>query len=172
MGDILKHKDVKKLPDFLKNGIELHKKIDAFTDAHPKVKEAVDLIREKQGKYAPVVIDIYFDYFLTKNWDKYGHMPLEEFEQYCYTILENGIHYFPESYRDKVNRMIAGRFLRSCITYEGLEFTFKSINRRAKFESNFLTATEEMKAIEPALNDLFNQFFPELKAYVKMECGC
>ena len=99
-------------------------------------------------------------------------MPFDDFEKYCYDILKAGFNYFPDAYKPKVDKMISGKFLRSCITYEGLEFTFRSINKRAKFSSNFLVAAEELKLIESEFDNLFNDFFPDLQAYVKQECGC
>jgi len=52
-------------------GIVLHRKIDEFTDNHPAVREAINLLRPSFGRYSAIVLDMYFDHILAKNFSKY-----------------------------------------------------------------------------------------------------
>ena len=39
LADFMKNKDIESLPSNILKGIDLHRKIDSFTDSHPAVKE-------------------------------------------------------------------------------------------------------------------------------------
>ena len=39
-------------------GIHLHRKIDAFTDAHPSFLQSVELFKPNHGRYASVIVDL------------------------------------------------------------------------------------------------------------------
>ena len=53
----------------IQKGIVLHRKIDTFTDSHPVVELSKQRLRERYKKYASVIIDIYYDHYLAKNWN-------------------------------------------------------------------------------------------------------
>ena len=71
VGDAVKGHAYKKFsPDFRK-GILLHRAIDDYTDHHPLVREAIELSRGEFGRYAGVITDIFFDYFLATGFRRY-----------------------------------------------------------------------------------------------------
>jgi acyl carrier protein phosphodiesterase len=64
----------RQLPTFsagVQRGIWLHREIDAFTDAHPIVKQSTKRLHPFHHKYSPVIVDVYYDYLLAKNWDRF-----------------------------------------------------------------------------------------------------
>lgn len=63
----------------MQQGILLHRRIDAFSDTHPLVKEAVHLVKEVGGRYAAVVTDIFFDHFLAVDFRLYATCSLGSF---------------------------------------------------------------------------------------------
>lgn len=89
IGDFVKGKKFKKYRDDIKKGILLHREIDSYTDKHPIVHKSIVRMRPAYGKYAGVVIDILYDHFLSKNWEKYSSEKLESFViDFNYTVLE------------------------------------------------------------------------------------
>ena len=50
----------------LKNGMHVHKIIDSYTDAHREFKRSKLRLGEK-GLLKPIIIDLTYDYLLTKN---------------------------------------------------------------------------------------------------------
>src|SRR5690606_29706675 len=83
-GDLLKPRDASELPDRVRTGIDRHRQIDAFTDAHPLVGAIRDRLRPHQGKYTPVVADVLLDYVLSQHWAQHHPEPLEDFCQARY----------------------------------------------------------------------------------------
>jgi acyl carrier protein phosphodiesterase len=73
----------RQLPDFsaaVQRGIHLHREIDAFTDAHPIVKQSTKRLHPFHHKYSPVIVDVYYDFLLAKNWDKFFELKIKNEE--------------------------------------------------------------------------------------------
>jgi acyl carrier protein phosphodiesterase len=52
--------------------IILHRAIDTFTDAHP-VFDKVLKLHSRYHHYAGVIVDVFYDHFLAKNWTTYSN---------------------------------------------------------------------------------------------------
>ncbi len=89
----------------MKNGLETHKKIDSFTDSHPIISISKARLREK-GLLKSIVIDITYDYFLTKNWDIFCTIPIETFTKNFYTQASERLEHLPLNAKTSVNHLI------------------------------------------------------------------
>lgn len=172
MADFITRNDLKNMDGLVLKGITLHKKIDAFTDEHENVRQAVRLLHPTQLKYAPVTLDILFDYFLTKNWEKYSNENISSFTQRIYAMLESMRDNFPLRLKELLPKMIDDDFLMSCKNEERLIKTFERIARRAKFDHSFHTAHIDMVHHYETLDAHFNDFFPDLITHVNDYCDC
>lgn len=52
------------------DGISLHRRIDALTDALPEVREARQFFRSETRRVAPITLDVVWDHFLSRHWNK------------------------------------------------------------------------------------------------------
>ena len=73
----------------IQQGILLHREIDLFTDTHPIVKQSMQRLHKRYRHYNGVIIDIFYDYFLAKNWSKYSDIPLQIFADTIYKFFQN-----------------------------------------------------------------------------------
>ena len=55
----------------IQKGVLLHRFIDSFTDFHPTYRKSKHRLHTKYGHYSGVIMDIFYDHFLAKNWTKY-----------------------------------------------------------------------------------------------------
>lgn len=62
-------------PEKIKQGVLLHRKIDAYTDAHPATQRAKVWFREAYGLYAGPVMDVLYDHFLANDAKYFGSEP-------------------------------------------------------------------------------------------------
>ena len=76
LADPLKGRVWENASDEIKKGMQTHKKIDSFTDSHEIISCSKKRLRER-GLLKPVIVDLTYDYLLTKNWDKFCTIPLE-----------------------------------------------------------------------------------------------
>ncbi len=171
LGDFVKKKEIERLPSDVKHGIFLHRKIDHFTDQHPVVKAGTKHLHKRVGKYAPVVLDIYFDFLLSNRWDEYSDKDLPDFcrEAYDALIAYQGV--MPVPIASRMKKMVADRWLENYKTYAGLQRVFNFLDRRAKYAGDLTTVPHFLKKKEYKLRQIFDEFFPELVDFVQTEMG-
>lgn len=162
VADFIRNRDLVLFSDRVVQGIMLHRHIDHYTDTHPEVLKSTRTLRSRHKKYAPVVIDVFYDYILSKNWDRFSELDMRSFADKIYMHLNEYSEEFPIHLQDITTRMIADDFLLQYGTQAGIEKTFRRIGRRAKFQSNFNTAFEDLVLGYEELNDGFLKFFPDL----------
>lgn len=169
LGDFLRQGEAKMLPEPIQEGIRLHRLIDSYTDNHPTVKAGTARMRPFHGKYAPVVVDMYYDYLLSVHWREYHERPLPHFARNIYAILESHLHLMPARLQERVPRMIAGDWLTSYSTVEGMRFAFDRMKYRASKPEWFDHAFENLMNHWDAFVEDFSVFFPDLVENVKAE---
>ncbi|SHN27033.1 Acyl carrier protein phosphodiesterase [Cyclobacterium lianum] len=149
------------------NGIMLHREIDAFTDCHPLVKEAQSLLKPIFKRYATVITDMYFDYFLAKNWCNYDERPLESFVQWVYGVLRSHQAILPKKFLYPFKYMQQENWLVNYGTMEGLQRSFTGLSYRTAFESKMEKAPEFLTLHHDEFKDYFQLFFAELTSFSK-----
>ena len=98
IGDHVKGKAFTHYPPDVQKGILMHRAIDSFTDNHLATAESKRLLRSGYGKYAGVVVDVFYDHVLAKNWSTFSGTELNIFAQKTYSILEKNEEYLPEKW--------------------------------------------------------------------------
>ena len=171
LADFISNREVKQLPQAVQEGVALHRKIDHFTDNHPRFRSSVRQIRPQHGKYAPVLLDVYYDYLLSQNWDRYGKKSLDNFVEDVYEILLANRELMPDFMRDRVSMMVADNWLRSYSTSSGLRRTFQRMKRRLSKPGKIEGAVETLQQHRPSLEPEFLSFFPDAIAFVRSECA-
>ena len=172
IADFISNKQVPNFSQEVQRGIQLHRNIDTFTDKHKVVRKGTKRLQATHHKYAPVVIDIFYDYLLTMNWDKYSDLSFPLFRKKIYEILERRMEEMPPKLKKYLPNMIERDWLLSYSTKEGMEFTFDRVKKRTSFPSSLEKATENLFKDLNLYNEEFNQFFPEVILYVKSLCDC
>ncbi|HEY0298959.1 MAG TPA: ACP phosphodiesterase [Arachidicoccus sp.] len=168
MGDFVKGKQKDLFPEGIKRGIELHRFIDSFTDAHPVVYEAKKAFKSVVGRYAGAFVDISFDYFLANDIKEKTAEEWEIFAQDAYAILENQQQYFPERFARLFPYMREHDWLYNYRFEWGIENSFSNIIRRAKYlsiDKTIVFAVFQQNIV--LLKESYDAFFPDLKNAVK-----
>jgi acyl carrier protein phosphodiesterase len=170
VADFITNKELPQFTEGVKRGIFLHREIDAFTDAHPLVKQGTKRLHPYHHKYAPVIVDIYYDYLLARNWEEfaeiYPSVPPDVFVKKMYKLLKIRENELPEKLRQRLPRMIADDFLMKATTFEGLEQSFARVEKYATFPGNFGNAAEHLMLFLDDFDKEFKDFFPDLQRHV------
>ena len=158
-------------PKFLR-GIQLHYAIDVFTDAHPVVKESTKLLHPYHHKYAPVVVDVFYDYFLARNWHIYAPQmnvdtDMRAFINNTYQILQKNRAELPEKLAQPLPNMIKNDWLFQSTQLEGQKKVFVVLEKRAAYKNNFKDAVQHLITFQYELERQFNLFFPALMRHVQ-----
>ncbi len=170
--DFITRKDEELYSDEVKGGITLHRAIDSFTDSHPASLQLRKLLRPRHKKYAPVVVDLVWDYFLSTKWSDYSEKSLEVFNSEIYDILSRRITDLPPELKSRFQQMIADDFLMAYATESRMRKSLNWMDNRVKFNSAFYLMPIDIKENFDLISNLFDQFFPELIAHSAVYCGC
>ena len=163
LGDFMKGKDLNDFPTTIQLGIELHRIIDEFTDTHQIVHKSKKLLHPKQGKYASVLLDVYYDYFLAKNWEKFSDEKLEDFSLGVYEDFWELRAYFPERVVAFLPNMKKNDWFSNYRSYWGINKALQSIARRAKYSNTIIDSLLHLQELEKELEADFLIFMPQLK---------
>lgn len=172
IADSIRNRDVANYAEGIQRGITLHRKIDSYTDNHPIVRQGTKRLQPLHRKYSAVIIDIFYDYLLVKNWERYSGQSLHEFTQRVYRILEQYQPILPPNLKRALPRMIEHDWLTNYGKLEGIAYTFSRMQHRVSQPQLLLNATESLIRDEGLLMEEFNLFFPDVIQMVERECAC
>ncbi|GGZ70838.1 acyl carrier protein phosphodiesterase [Algibacter mikhailovii] len=167
IADGIKGKRYKEHPQEIQKGILLHRHIDTFTDSHKTVRQSTKRLHNKYGHYSGIIVDILYDHFLAKNWKKYSDTPLEDYADTFYNSLKKHYDLLPLRIQNMMPYMLAGNWLLSYASIEGIGEVLDGMNRRTKNRSSMNEAVEELKEFYTEFENEFTIFFEELMATSK-----
>lgn len=135
---------LEKFPTGIKKGIELHRKIDSFTDAHSATQRAKIWFRGDYGLYAGAIMDTLYDHFLANDPKLFvSDAALLAFTAEVYTKAAEHMDYFPEAFAKYFPHMRQHNWLYSYKTMQGMQRSLQGLSRRATYmppiENAYLT---------------------------------
>ncbi|MEJ1221797.1 acyl carrier protein phosphodiesterase [Sediminicola sp. 1XM1-17] len=157
----------KHLPMNVQKGIMLHRAIDTFTDAHPTVRKSTRRLHENYSHYSGVIVDIFYDHFLAKNWDQYSNTPLEIFVERFYDLLEENYTILPDGVKRMMPYMISDNWIYNYSNLDGISRVLSGMNRRTNNRSKMNYAILDLETHYIDFEKEFSVFFEELKTYSK-----
>lgn len=163
LADFIRGNNLEKYSKEVQLGVELHRKIDEFTDSHELVHESKRMLHPRQGKYSSVLLDIYYDYFLAKNWNKFSEEPLQEFATSVYDDFWEMRKVFPEKVVKFLPNIRKQNWFYNYQFYWGIDKALHSIARRAKYSNTIKNSLQDLQELETELEANFLIFFPELE---------
>jgi acyl carrier protein phosphodiesterase len=143
-------------------GMALHREIDFFTDSHSVVRQSIDRLQPKYHKFSGIVVDMFYDHILARNFDYFSTIPLEEYSQNFYQLLKKRQSDIPEAMERMIESMIKRNWFVSYRRYEGIEWSLQGISKRLSFKSEIEYATEDLKKDYLLYEAEFKIFFPQL----------
>ena len=149
----------------IQQGVFLHREIDTFTDAHEVVRKSKRRLHERYRHYDGVIIDIFYDYFLAKNWSNYSVIPLD-----IYTDSINKFFYeispeLPLKSQNFIKYMIQYNILFNYQFKDGIERVLNGMNTRTKGKSQMNLAIEDLTILHQEFEDDFTIFFKDLQNF-------
>ncbi|HSD07998.1 acyl carrier protein phosphodiesterase [Flavobacterium sp.] len=163
MADGIRGKQFENYHSDIRKGILLHRFIDTYTDSHPVFKQSTKRLHEKYHHYAGVVVDVFYDHFLAKNWNQYSDEKLEDFVARFYQSLQDNYELLSERIKGLMPYMIEYNWLVSYQTIEGIHRILTQMDSRTKNESNMRFASNELKEYYTEFETEFTTFFEDLR---------
>lgn len=146
----------------IQTGIILHRQIDTYTDSHALFKQSMSRVRKSFGRYSGIVMDIFYDHFLARNWKDYHEDELAVFASYVYKILTRNVMILPNRTKRLLPFLVSQNWLTSYAEFEGLKQVFYGMNRRTGRISGMDKAVDVLMEHNDGLYVDFKEFYPQL----------
>jgi acyl carrier protein phosphodiesterase len=173
LGDFVKGREhLQQYSPAVRAGIRLHRAIDRYTDAHTIVRTSCALISPARRRFAAILVDVFYDHFLARHWQRYTEQPLEDFTRQVYATLLPHIASYPERLQRLLPRMAADDWLASYAEIESVDAALHGIAQRfQRFPRAAVLAdgVQELLHHYDVLERHFLGFFPELLSFVETE---
>ncbi len=171
IGDYVKGNKYQQYPECIAYGIMLHRSIDSFTDQHRDVKSCIDLLKPDYGRYAGIVVDIFFDHFLAANWNQYSAYSLRDFAKRAHAVFLSNFRLLPFKVKQFLPFFIQHKRFESYAQINNIRQVLDIMSKRtslpAKTDQAIHILTEEYSLLE----SLFRSFFEEMINYVESNHG-
>ncbi|MCF6130535.1 acyl carrier protein phosphodiesterase [Flavobacterium sp. AS60] len=167
MADSIRGHSYDVYPMEIQKGILLHRSIDSFTDMHPIYRQSKHRLHEKYGHYSGVIMDIFYDHFLAKNWSDYSSENLQDYAENFYLLLKENYDILTERVKGMMPYMIARNWFVSYSTIAGLEMIMFQMDHRTKNRVDMHESIVELHKYYTEFETEFKLFFEELRQHCK-----
>ncbi|WP_263260526.1 ACP phosphodiesterase [Pseudomonas sp. RIT-PI-S] len=169
-GDFIKGPLEGRFSPALEQAIRLHRAIDTYTDSHPIVLAALARFPAQRRRFAGIILDVFFDHCLARQWAAYHPQPLGQFTAQVYGVLRRTPD-LPGRLATIAPLMIENDWLGSYQDFEVLGRVLLGISRRLSRPEGLQGAMPELRALYPYLMEDFQRFYPELQRFAAERGG-
>lgn len=168
ISDYVKGKKQYDYPAEIQKGIKLHRAIDAFTDEHSATKEIKKFFAPVYRLYAGAFADIVYDYFLANDRNNFSsEKELFDFTQKTYALLEQNKKWMDPVFAGMFPYLKSQNWLYNYREDWGIEKSLGGLQRRAIYIESTKEAFEIFLANKPAIQILYDTFYPDVKNFAK-----
>lgn len=169
IADHIKGSKYKTYPDDIQKGILLHRQIDSFTDTHEIARKSKRRLHKQYGLYKGIIIDIFYDHMLAKNWSLYSKSELSDYTKDFYAQLIDHDAFLPEKIKYMSQYMIPQDWLFSYAEKQGIQKVLDGMNRRTGGSSKMDLAMVDLEENYDAFEADFKLFFEELRDFCEFK---
>lgn len=166
LGDFVKGTLPAGLPPAVASGVELHRRIDSFSDAHPAFRTSRARVSPLRRRYAGIMVDMFYDHFLAVHWKSYRSEPLEDFSAGVYALLSAHFDLLPSRLKQILPLMRDQDWMSS---YRSVDVIGVALNRMAERRltrpNPLAGGAVELEAGYREFERDFLAFFPDAQAF-------
>ncbi len=165
LGDFTRGVELARFPAQVQLGVEQHWAIDGFTDRHPQVLASKGCFSRERRRFAGVALDILYDHFLLRHWQRFSQTDRDTFVQRVYEDLQNHEDLMPEAMIIVIRRMVRHDWFGAYADLDQIGYALDRVAGRVRFPNRFTGIIEEIRDNEQELEERFLAFFPELQSF-------
>ena len=159
-------KALEQFPERVKKGIIIHREIDFFMDNHPIVKKGQNRLRESYPKFSGVIMDIFYDHFLAKNWKNYHQQNLPDFIKTVFSVVDENKHLLLGKAKAMYPYMKRDNWLLSYESVDGIESILKKMTKRINHKVSLNNSVRELQENYSDYETEFTFFFKDIVAHL------
>ena len=166
VGDWIKGPLPAGLPEDLARGVALHRAIDSFAETHPAFCASRARMSAGRRRYAGVLVDIFYDHLLARDWARYR---ADELGGYCavvYRQIADRRHHLPASAHHALELMAREDWLQSYAGLEGIADVLARMSRRALQPNPLAGGEADFVAAAEGFEGDFRDWMPDAQRFV------
>ena len=153
-------------------GIRAHQHIDAFADSHPVFARARRRLKPPYRRFGGILLDIYFDHFLARSWERYGDGgSLVSFAKRSYCLLNHYRNLPSSRFRAVVEVMSRDDWLVGYAQLDGVDRALRGLSKRFPHANPLASGGAVLRDEYTTLESDFHDFFPLLAEYAQVLAG-
>ncbi len=156
-------------PAAVQAGVRLHRKIDVYTDSHPIVADTRRLFAPPYRRYAGILLDVYFDHALARNWTSYADESIAALSAQVLGQLAANAKWLPDDLSRFGLYMRHNGLFASYAERAVIERVLVGIGMRLRHANPLASAAPLLWEHAEDLDRSFARFFPELRAEATLQ---
>lgn len=165
LGDYVKGPLKGTLPADVERGIRLHRKIDAFTDEYVLTQQLHAFFPGEFRRCSGIMLDLYFDHLLARNWHDYEQLPLVQFASRVHSALDDYQPLLPPTAKGFTQRLQQYDLLARYAQPATIDSALRHIAGKLRAPNPLANAMQHLSARDAELNAAFKVFYPALQAF-------
>lgn len=153
----------------IQQGIELHRRIDAFTDMHYATRMGKEAFRKDYRLYSGALLDVVYDHFLANDEEVFGDGHLYTFTTTVYKALEDHASILPPKFYAMLPYMKRDNWLLNYKQRWGIERSMNGLVRRSLYMADHTIAFNIFNEQYLYLQHCYTLFRNDVKSFAKTE---
>jgi acyl carrier protein phosphodiesterase len=167
LGDFYHGTKLEQLNPAIAAGLYNHRAVDWFTDHHPEVRAARLLFSPDMRRFAPIALDMLFDFCLIKYWKHFFASDFTDYKGQLYQSLQNDLPQMPDAMAKTFKAVTSQDWFGTYAELEGIQYSLRRMASRGRFTARYAAIADELPQLQTAIEQLFLSFFPQLQLFIQ-----
>ncbi len=167
LGDFIKGPLRDELNPGIKTGVQLHRRLDAFSAVQPDIRRSVTRLPAQLRRVAPVFIDLVADHFLARHFVRMHGESLAAFSERTYATLSAQREDFPEPARRFCDYLTQTDLFSRYVGLDVVGGAFTRIETRLRLSGAVDAAMAALDANYADFEADFARYYPALQDHAR-----
>jgi acyl carrier protein phosphodiesterase len=162
LGDRYKGNRFEHLSAEAQKGIRMHREIDYFMDNHSAVSGLKSELSSHLPKVSGIALDIFFDYILASEWQRFHNSQLHFFLEDFFLQLNHGVT-IPEDYAPWIRNLHENQYIHRYSHFESVVAISQHLHRKLKFKTQIHSSPIIFPTFETKIREGFDEYITDAR---------
>jgi acyl carrier protein phosphodiesterase len=144
-----------------------HRAVDWFTDQDPDVRAARLLFSPAMRRFAPIALDMLFDFCLIKHWPEFFDSDFNDYKKRLYQSLRGDLPLMPDAMAKTFKAVTEQDWFGHYAELEGIQYSLRRMANRGRFTARYAAIADELPELQLQIEQVFLRFFPKLQLFIQ-----
>lgn len=162
LGDRYKGNRFQQLSIEAQKGIRMHREIDYFMDNHLAVSALKGELSSHLPKVSGIALDIFFDYILASEWQRFHNSQLHFFLEDFFSELKHGV-LVPDEYAPWIKSLHENQYIHRYSYFESVAAISEHLHRKLKFKTEIYSSPIIFSTFESKIREVFDEYITDAR---------